>query len=599
MSVKYINRDRTYRLIDFLVIPFRAAPVPACGKCVNMLLSALMTTAQAMATALFVDTALAIFAGNDVYHAIFTPLIYLLLIVAYGTVSSTVNKFTNLGIDQKLASVYRTEILEKRARLAYYNIEDNKTWDLITRVCKEPEIRIRNAFCNILDLAEIIVRVGSLLLLITAQVWWAGLAILAISVPLFLVSKKAGQKEYTAWQEAEKHRRRADYLKNVILSREAAEERSLFGYTEDVNRRWLERADQARRIEKKTLKEQFIRMKTSSIITALLSLSIIAILLFPYARGELSSGMFISLVTATLSLVQMMSWQFAAVTNQLAQHSEYLRDLTKFCALPETEGALDYPVSAESAGFGTIEFQNVSFRYPGTEKYILQNLNLTLEPERHYAIVGINGAGKTTLTKLLTGLYDNFEGEILIGGRSIRDFTQAQLKAMFGVVYQDFVKYYVKAADNIALGNVLSYDEAKIQEAARFIGLDSAVQELPQGYDTYLGKIHAGGVDISGGQWQRFAIARALYNPAHMRILDEPTAALDPVAESEVYRLFGQISAGKSTVFITHRLGAARLADEIVVLDSGRVAEQGSHEKLVSAGGIYAEMFEAQRSWYA
>ncbi len=307
--------------------------------------------------------------------------------------------------------------------------------------------------------------------------------------------------------------------------------------------------------------------------------------------------MFISLVTATLSLVQMMSWHLSQVTNGLAKHTEYLRDLTRFCALSETKGALDLP--AASVSFGTIQFQNVSFRYPGTENDILHHFNLTLEPGRHYAIVGINGAGKTTLTKLLTGLYDSFEGEILIDGHSIREFSQAQLKAIFGVVYQDFAKYYIKAADNIALGNVLCYDEAKIREAAQFIGLDSVIGELPQGYDTYLGKIHEGAVDISGGQWQRFAIARALYNPAHIRILDEPTAALDPVAESEIYRMFGQISAGKSTIFITHRLGAARLADEIIVIDGGRVAEQGSHEELIAAGGIYAEMFEAQRSWYA
>ncbi len=597
--MKYINRDRRYRILDFLVIPFHAAPVPACGKCLNLLLSALMTTAQAVATALFVDTALAIFSGGAVYHAIFRPLVLILLIVAYGVLANTLTKFTDLGIEQRLAGKYRAEILEKRAKLAYYNIEDNETWDLITRVCREPETRICSAFGNILGIVALVVRVGSLLLLITTQIWWAGLAILAISVPLLLVAKKAGQKEYTAWQEAEKHRRRADYLKSVLLSREAAEERSLFGYTDDVNRRWLERADHARRIEQKTLKEQFIRMKASSILTALLSLSIIAILLFPYSRGELSSGMFISLVTATLSLIQMMSWQLAYLTNELAKHTEYLRDLTKFCALEETEGALDFPVPADSVGFTTIVFQNVSFRYPGTETYILRHFSLTLERGRHYAIVGVNGAGKTTLTKLLTGLYDNFEGEILIDGRSIRTFSQAELKAMFGVVYQDFARYYVKASDNIALGNVLAYDEAGIREAAAFIGLDETICGLPQGYDTYLGKIHEGGVDISGGQWQRFAIARALYNPAHMRILDEPTAALDPVAESEVYRMFGQISAGRSAIFITHRLGAARLADEIIVLDGGRVAEQGSHETLLAAGGIYAEMFEAQRSWYA
>lgn len=196
--MKFIARDRTYRMIDYLFIPLREAPLPSCGKCVNLLISALMTTVQAMATALFVDTALAIFAGQAVYRTIFTPLVYLMLVVAYTTLSGTVNKFTELGIDQQLAVTYRAEILEKRAKLAYHNIENNETWDLISRVCKEPEVRIRTSFGNLLNVADIVIRVGSLLLLITTQVWWAGGAILAISVPLFLLSKKAGEKQYTA-----------------------------------------------------------------------------------------------------------------------------------------------------------------------------------------------------------------------------------------------------------------------------------------------------------------------------------------------------------------------------------------------------------------
>ena len=202
--------------------------------------------------------------------------------MAYGTVSNTVDHFTTLGIDQQLAGTYRAEILEKRARLAYCNIEDNATWDLITRVCKEPELQIRTAFCNILEMVSIVVRVGSLLLLITTQVWWAGIVILAISVPLFLISKKAGQKEYTAWKEAEKHRppRRLSQKRHSIARGRGgafpclAIRKTLTGVGWNAMNR-------SRRIEQKTLKEQFIRMKASSIITALLSLSIIAILLFP------------------------------------------------------------------------------------------------------------------------------------------------------------------------------------------------------------------------------------------------------------------------------------------------------------------------------
>ena len=596
--MQYIQSDKVYHIRDYLCIPSRAAPWPVMARYVYSLLTALNTTALTVATAEFVDTALAIFAGTSTRSAIYPPLLWLILLTAWSTLSLTLHKFIDLGIDRKLSLAIRSEILEKRAKLEYRNIEDNDTWDLIGRVCREPEVQIRTGYDNLFWAGEMVIRVISLLALITTQVWWTGLSIIGLSIPLFWLSHKAGQKEYAAWQEAEKVRRRADYLKSVLLSREAAEERSLFDYTEEVNRRWLDRADTARRIEVKTMRKQFFHMKTASILTALLSLLIIAILLIPYSRGELSPGMFISLVTATLSLVQSMSWDLSSITRSLAKSREYLKDLTAFCALPETEDALTLPAPVEEVPDGVIEFSHVSFRYPGTENYILKDLNLTLIPGRHYAIVGVNGAGKTTLTKLLTGLYDDYEGEILLNGRSIRSFTQAQRKAMFAVVYQDFAKYYVTARDNIMLGDVLTRDETRMQEAVAAIDLGAAIDELPRGFDTYLGKITEGGVDLSGGQWQRIAIARVLYDPVHLRILDEPTAALDPVAESEVYRLFGQISAGKSTLFITHRLGAARLADEIIVLDGGRVAEQGNHEKLLKMGGIYAEMFEAQRSWY-
>ena len=216
----------------------------------------------------------------------------------------------------------------------------------------------------------------------------------------------------------------------------------------------------------------------------------------------------------------------------------------------------------------------------------------------HYAFVGINGAGKTTLTKLLTGMYDNYEGEIRINGRNIRDYELSELKALFAVVYQDFAKYSITIRDNIALGDVNHLDEERIGRAVSLAGLKDTIHMLPQGMDTYLGKIKEGGVDLSGGEWQRLAIARALYNPAEVRILDEPTAALDPVAESNIYEMFGQISRGISTIFITHRLGAAKLADNIIVINDGAVAEQGKHEELMKMGGSYAEMFESQRSWY-
>ena len=224
-------------------------------------------------------------------------------------------------------------------------------------------------------------------------------------------------------------------------------------------------------------------------------------------------------------------------------------------------------------------------------------------------------------------MYDNYEGDIFINGKNLREYSLGELKGLFTVVYQDFARFQVTAGDNIMMGNVRKlearhdllnqegitdtaseeemkkygidkYDRQNIEDILNEIDLLSAIEKLPEGLDTNLGKIAEDGVDMSGGQWQRIAVARALFNPALVRILDEPTAALDPVAESNIYKMFGRISAGKTTIFITHRLGAAKLADEIIVVDDGKVAEKGNHNMLMELNGIYASMFESQKSWY-
>ncbi|MDF2541690.1 MAG: transporter ATP-binding protein [Herbinix sp.] len=303
------------------------------------------------------------------------------------------------------------------------------------------------------------------------------------------------------------------------------------------------------------------------------------------------------LATSTFDLAQMMSWRLTRITSELASHREYLRDLSAFSKLSETDCVtlLPDPLISEP---NCIQFINVSFAYPDTDKMILKNLNLKLYAKKYYAFVGANGAGKSTITKLLTGLYDNYTGDILVDGISLRNITQPKRKAMFSVVYQDYAKYQISMKDSIGLGRVHGASEQEIRNVANAIGLNEVVTKLPYGLDTSLGKIRESSFDLSGGEWQRVAIARSILSQAPIHILDEPTAALDPVIESELYKLFGQISEGRTTIFITHRLGAARLADEILVIADGHVAEQGSHNELMNMGSIYFDMFEAQRGWY-
>lgn len=595
MANKFTDK-RKYRFIDFLTIPLMICPLYTAIKILNQILGALLPSLQVLVTAKFIDTALLIFNQNSPREAIYLPLIWLMLIVAYRGLNWQLLSYINLKSEMQMTKVYRSAIAEKRAKLEYRHIENNDTWDLINRTCSDPIGKINGGFNAILGAMNIIIHVLSLLAILMAQVWWAALTIVAISIPLFALAIKGGKETYKANQEAQKHSRRANYLQS-LLGRESVEERTMFGYTDYVNKKWYEKYEISRKINLKTQLKYFIRMKGSSLITILLSLLIILVLLFPLSRGTISIGMFMGLVTATLNLIQMMSWGLSYTMSELARNREYLKDLTAFCLLSETEGALDLP-SNKTPTFESIEFKNVSFKYPETDKYILKDCNLRLEKNLHYAFVGVNGAGKTTITKLLTGMYDNYEGEIFINGESLREYSQAELKGFFAVVYQDFAKYYISLKDNIALGNVLNFDEIAIREKASLIGLDDTIKNLKDGMDTPLGKIKENGIDLSGGEWQRVAIARALYNPAEIRILDEPTAALDPVAESNIYEMFGRISTGKSTIFITHRLGAARLADEIIVIDDGKVAEKGSHEKLLAKNGIYAQMFAAQRSWY-
>lgn len=593
-----LSSDKKYNFRDFLRIPFTVCPLYAGIKILNQAVVSLLPSLQVLATAAFIDSALDIFAGKAGQEAIGMPLLCLILIVAYNNLNWQLMSYVNLKMEMRLDFVYRTGIAQKRASLEYRHVENNDTWELINRVCADPVGKLLGGFNNICGIANIVLRVGSLLVILMAQVWWAGLAIVAISVPLFRLAVKSGQQMYEENKEAEKHRRRANYLKSVLQGRENVEERTLFGYAQKVNRQWLEKYEAARKISVGVSARYFIRLKGSSLVTVLLSLLIISVLLFPLQRGLITPGMFMGLVTSTLNLIQMMSWELADTMGQIARNLEYCKDLTAFCALSETQGALELPADSSEITFESLEFSHVTFRYPGTDKDILSDFNLRLECGRHYAFVGINGAGKTTLTKLLTGLYDNYEGEILLNGRELKTFSQAQLKAFFSVVYQDFARYQISLEDNIALGDVLHRDQDKIRTAAASIGLDQAIADLPRGMETPLGKIKENSVDLSGGQWQRVAIARALYNPAAVQILDEPTAALDPLAEREIYESFDRMTGGRTAVYISHRLASTRFCDAIALFEKGRLAEYGTHEELMKRQGKYVEMFRIQAEYY-
>jgi ATP-binding cassette subfamily B protein len=334
-------------------------------------------------------------------------------------------------------------------------------------------------------------------------------------------------------------------------------------------------------------------------------------LLNPVVDGTLTHGLYVSLVGALIGLARIMTRTFSYLVCDTAVLIEYMRDFTRFFALPETDAVkhendktASFNNEPEEQGrakcvfakqkFQRLEIRNLRFRYTPESHYVLNGVNLTVESGKSYSLIGHNGAGKSTKKKILLGLYRDFDGEILINGLDIASYSTDELWQMFSIVYQDFAKYYIPLGSNITLG----HEQGDIEAALRLAELDDVVAKLPNKANTPLGKIYENGMDVSGGEWQKIAIARALYANTPFMILDEPTASLSPMMESKLYKRFAEITKDKTSLLISHRLGGAKLSDVLFVLDNGVIAETGTHDELMAMDGIYSEMFKSQRSWY-
>ena len=590
--------SRNYNTGDIIKIPFKFAPAQAMLIALQKLLDGIVPTLQILATAKFLDTAILIFKQEKGIKDIVMPLLFVIILLAYDWISKQLSKFAEVQIKNRLRGEFRVSIVEKIATLKCKYIENQDSWDLISRVIKEPEVQCTKAYISSLDMIAMILKILGVLVVLFTQVWWSAVLIVLISVPLFLIALKSGKETYEANREVEKNKRRVKYLEEVLNGREAVEERTLFGYSDKINNQWHEQFETARKHEFKVSLKWYINMKTGGVIIAVLSVLIVLILIGPVTSGILSIGMFMSIVNSVFNLINYLAWSLPEYGDNLAKNKEYLVDLTNFVKLEGDEGYLLKPAK-EVIKLKFLEFRNVSFKYPGTEKYILKKMSFVIEEGRHYAFVGTNGAGKTTITKLITGLYEDFEGEILINGKSIKAYGQEQLKAMCSVVYQDFARYYISFRDNILLGDINNFDNVdSMNKAMETVELQDVVGGLPLGINSNLGKIKNDGVDLSGGQWQRIAMARGIVSLASIRILDEPTAALDPISESNLYEKFEEISRGQTTIFISHRLGSTKIADEIFVIGDGTIIESGSYEELMKKNGVYKKMYESQRSWY-
>ena len=599
-----IQQGKKYSLKYLIIFPFSCAPIPSLFIFLLSVMNAALPALKVAASASFIDTAIHIARKDEGNWNIYTPLFSIAALLIYELLTSNLRSILQQKLLLRLRETFSAQIIEKQAKIKYQFIEDNETWGLITRITtnvegfsQRPEESISEGYSNFLEAISIVVSFVSVVSIVAMYAPWVAVFLIALCIPLFVVAFKNGKKQYDTVKENTEVIRWHTDIFQLLTSREFAEERSLFGYVEYFLKRFTHYFGVGRKIFVRMRLQWAVHQKSVGLIMGVALCGVFITLLEPVSSGVMSAGVMIALVQAIITMTTSVSNRLVQLIFETSNNREFLKDLTVFAALEETENAIEPPVKGQT--LSKLEFRNVSFRYPNTEKDILRDVSFTIENGRHYSFVGANGAGKTTITKLITGLYDNYEGEIFINGEELRGISGDRLKGYTVCVFQDFAKYQISLKDNIAAGAIGEKDsEKRMEEAIRAVGLEETIQKMPNGVDQQLGRISRDGQDISGGQWQRIAIARAAVNTAPLRILDEPTASLDPISESKVYEQFEQISQGTSTIFISHRLGSTKLADVIFVIGDGTIVEQGSHESLMEENGLYAEMYESQRSWY-
>jgi ATP-binding cassette subfamily B protein len=509
----------------------------------------------------------------------------------------------------QLGNRINVDILEKALALELRHFEDAAFYDKMQRARREASSRPLSMVLGVLGIAQSGITLGSYAFLLARLSAVSVLILVVASIPAFITETRMSNQSFrlNSWRAPEA--RRLNYLEWILTRDSHVKEVKLFA----LGRLML---DRYRALFEKFYREDRALAQTRFIYGLLLTLLSLGAFYACYAfaaRRAAFGGMTLGDLTLYVTVFRQGQSAFQSVLGGVAglyEDALFMSNLFEYLDLPADD--------PHSNGFGrgwvelqaqnpqgvpnlpqAIELRNVSFRYPGKESWALRDVNLTIAPGEVIAFVGENGAGKSTLIHLLMRMYEPTEGEILYGGRPLREIPLDDLHRRIGAVFQDFVRYQFSVAENIGLGWVPALeDRPRIEKAAGAGGADAVVSNLPRGYDTMLGGYFEAGQELSVGQWQKIAIARAFMRDAEVLILDEPTASLDAEAEHEMWKRFKALAHGRTAILISHRMSTVRLAERIVVLRGGRIEEAGTHAELLARDGRYAHLFRLQAAGY-
>ena len=518
------------------------------------------------------------------------------LAILTGILSRAVDYFDNLLADRYTHHV-SVEVMRKAASLDVTVYEDPVFYDRLERA----RVQATDRLAMIQQMGRLIQQTITAIAFSAVLVVYSPFLLLLLIVgilPAFLGESHFAFLTYAKNFRQTPARRQMDYLRQVGGSKEAAKELKLFNLSDYLTGRFTA-LSQGIYEENVALNRR--RLFWGGVLAILGQLGYYAaygLSIYRTIEGRYSIGDLTLITTAIMQAMSNIQQAFSTASG-VADQALFLTDLIAFFEMKPRVESKENGLPAPRPIMRGFEFRNVSFAYPGTERRVLSNFNFTLSPGERIALIGENGQGKTTIVKLITRLYDPTEGEILLDGVDLREYDLADLHAEIGVIFQDFMRYEMTASENISVGRIeIPHTQEELEYAAEKSLASEVIAKLHGKYDQMLGRRFEGGVDLSGGEWQKLALARAYLRDAQLLILDEPTAALDARSELEVFERFAELTYGKMALLISHRFSTVRMADRIVVLEAGRLVEEGTHSQLISLGGRYAAMFEMQAASY-
>jgi ATP-binding cassette subfamily B protein len=594
LLVTFTDLPRVLRLV------WNASPALVSCLVVIMLLQGITPLVNVIVARLLIDGALqGIIHGS--LQPLILPVVLQLAVTLVGSFSSRLKSTLEILLNYRLFNYMTLLILRKAGTLDLSFFENAEFYDRLNQVRQDVSNKPLNMVMQLFSLGSSVITMFSLFGLIFQLNWWLALISLLVPVPAFLADSRYGLRNFwkSFWQSPRK--RQQWYIMTLLTTDTFNKEIKLFNLVDFFTGRYHDLSEQMYQEDKQ------LQIKHARISLLLLILPVLAdagIYLYIALRAVQKSITLGALTQYTLAVNQL-GQNFQLVLSSLSDLYEYhlfVKMLFDFLAYEPKIVAPAQPAQPEreeSMHGLDIEFRNVSYTYPGKNEAALKNINFSICAGESVALVGENGAGKTTLVKLLTRLYDPSEGEIFIGGRNIKEYDPQELREWIGVIFQDYVHYQMTAGENIGIGRVVEMKNlTMLEDAAQKSGADQVIKRLEKGYDAMLGRWFEKGADLSGGEWQKVALARAFMRDAPVLILDEPTSALDAQAEYDIFQRFRSLAAERTVIFISHRFSTVRLADRIFVIEEGRMIESGAHRELLDQQGRYAELFNLQAEAY-